>query len=152
MQDPRPSKESLHMLTAFLWSRRATCKQKNRNIGCVITDNTMDRVLAIAYNGPPAAMLNDACRNIKGDCGCVHAEANAIARVDSTIPNKLMFVTMIPCENCANLIAQSNIDTVFYCEDYRNKAGYRRLIACGINVLKIDITSIKKVPKGKNDV
>ena len=94
MQNKRPTKEELHMRTALLWAQRATCKQENRKIGCVITNADMDRVLALSYNGTPTAMPNDSCRDIKGDCGCIHAEQNAIARVDSTIANKIMFVTM----------------------------------------------------------
>ncbi len=134
----RPSKINIHMLTAFLWSQRTTCKRTNRNIGCVITDSEMYRILSVAYNGPPTAMSNDSCRNIKGDCGCVHAEANAIARVDSTILHKIMFVTMIPCEDCANLIAQSNINIIYYCDEYRNSKGLDRLISCHVNVIHIE--------------
>ena len=133
IKKPRPTKEELHMQTAFLWAKRATCKQPNRKIGCVITNNNMDRILALSYNGPPTAMLNDSCRNIKGNCGCVHAEANAIARVDDTT-DKIMFLTMEPCEHCANLIAQANIWKVYYNTDYRNHAGVERLRNCGIIV------------------
>ena len=137
MSTERPSKELLHMRTASLWAQRSTCKQSHRKIGCVITNENMDSILAVAYNGPPVAMPNDACRNIRGDCGCLHAEQNAIARVDNTVQNKIMFVTMIPCESCANLIAQSDIDIVYYCESYRNQKGFDRLIACHIQVINM---------------
>jgi len=134
----RPSRENIYMKIAFLWANRSLCKQENRKIGCVITTNDMRLVLSTGYNGPPKQLDNLACRGTKGFCGCLHAEQNAIAMVDGTIPNKILFVTMEPCENCANLIAQSNISKVFYCEDYRNHIGIERLKECNITVIKMD--------------
>ncbi len=137
MDNDRPTKEKLHMQTAFLWAQRATCKQSNRKIGCVITTENLNRILSIGYNGSPTAMSNDSCRNIKGDCGCLHAEQNAIAMVDGTILHKVLFVTMNPCESCANLIVQSNIDVVYYSNPYRNIQGIDRLRDCNVKVLRI---------------
>jgi len=126
------------MATAYLWSQRALCKRPNRQVGCVITTEDMRRVLSHGYNGSPKQLPNDSCRNIPGDCSCVHAEGNAIAMVDGTIPNKIMFITMEPCESCANLIAQANITKIFYCEDYRNQKGLIRLRDCNITVVKME--------------
>ena len=137
MANKRPSRETIHMKTAYLWAARSTCKQPNRSIGCVITTEDMKRILAIGYNGPPAAMPNDSCRNISADCGCLHAEMNAIAAVDSTIPNKIMFVTMEPCEMCASLISQANIIKVYFCEEYRGERGTVRLTQCHIYTEKL---------------
>lgn len=149
---PRPTKTELHMRTAFLWARRATCKQPNRKIGCVITNNDMNCILAISYNGPPKAMSNDACRNISGDCGCVHAEENAIARVDNTTEDKILFITMEPCERCANLIAQAKIWKVYYNADYRHHKGIERLRDCGIIVEQLLLPDIQvDMKRLKND-
>lgn len=137
MLDKRPSRKTIHMKTAFLWAARSICKQPNRSIGCVITTEDMKRILAIGYNGPPAAMSNNSCRNISADCGCLHAEMNAIAAVDSTILNKVMFVTMEPCEMCASLISQANIIKVYFCEEYRGEKGTIRLTQCHIYTEKL---------------
>lgn len=131
----RPTKEQIHMLTAYLWAKRSLCKLYNRKIGCVITSEDMRLILGVGYNGNPAAMPNDSCRNITGNCGCLHAEQNAIAMADGSIPNKLLFVTMTPCESCANLIAQANIKKVHYCEEYRNNQGLTRLHECNIDTI-----------------
>lgn len=66
----KPMRQELHMKTAMLWSERSTCKRPNRSIGAVITNSTMDKILAIGYNGPPRGLLNDSCRNVVGNCGC----------------------------------------------------------------------------------
>jgi len=135
------------MKTAFLWAARSTCKLPNRKVGCVITTEDMDRILAIGYNGSPLAMPNDSCRDMTGKCGCLHAEQNAIAMVDGTIPNKVAFITMEPCESCANLIAQSNIDKVYYYAEYRNHDGLYRLNACHIDNVKIPYSMMIESPE-----
>ncbi|KKL49244.1 hypothetical protein LCGC14_2317430 [marine sediment metagenome] len=137
MHSERPTREQIHMNTAFLWSQRATCKLPDRKIGCIITTEDMNRILSIGYNGSPTVMPNDTCRNITGGCGCLHAEQNAVAMVDGTIPHKVMFITMEPCESCANLIAQSNIDKLYYCDEYRNHEGLMRLDSCHIEITRI---------------
>lgn len=133
----RPSRETIHMATAFLWSMRALCKQADRSIGCVITTEDMQQVLAISYNGPVRQLGNDACKNIQGGCGCLHAEINAIIKVDGRLPNKVMFVTMNPCIDCARAIAQANIWKIYYCEVYRNREGLELLIKCGVQIQRL---------------
>jgi len=128
----RPNREIIHMLTAYLWSTRSTCKRNNCFIGCVVTTQNMRRILSVGYNGPPQQLQNDACQNTVGSCGCIHAEANAITQVDGTIPNKIMFVTRQPCIICAGLIAQSNINCVYFSEFYRKNEGILLLKKCKI--------------------
>ncbi len=143
MQIERPSRLMIHMATALLWAQRATCKQPNRKVGAVITTADMTRVLSIGYNGPAKGLPNDACRNTSGSCGCLHAETNAIAQVDSTIPNKHLFVTLQPCEMCASLIAQANISTVWYLRPYRNTNGLKILRACQIQVHRMQLVDFE---------
>jgi dCMP deaminase len=138
----RPNRIQLHLLTALMWAQRSTCKQPNRKISAVITNEDMSEILAIGYNGSPKQMPNDSCRNIPKFCGCLHAEMNCIAKVNSKILNKIMFVTMQPCEMCASLIAQSNIKAVYYIEPYRNDDGIKVLQKCGIEVYRVNIQEL----------
>jgi len=140
----RPSRERIHMSTAYLWGLRSTCKRPNRKIGAVITTGDMTQILAIGYNGPAKGLPNDYCRGSKeiGTCGCLHAEMNAIAKVDSTITDKVLFVTMSPCEMCASLIAQANIKKVWYLHDYRNSDGQKILYECGIMFALISVKDL----------
>ncbi|KKL65037.1 hypothetical protein LCGC14_2158980 [marine sediment metagenome] len=136
----RPTKEEIHMRTAFLWAERSLCKLPNRKIGCVITSEDMRQILGVGYNGNPAAMPNDSCRGITANCGCLHAEQNAVAMADGSIPSKRIFITMTPCESCANIIAQSNIDKVYYSDEYRNQDGLMRLNACHIQTTRLKVS------------
>jgi len=132
----RLTREQIHMTTALLWGQRSTCKRLK--VGCVITTSDMKRILSIGYNGSPTPMSNDSCKNTEGNCQCLHAEQNAIAMVDGTIPDKVAFITTYPCLSCANLLVQANITKVFYCKDYRNHIGIERLKECNITVIKMD--------------
>lgn len=132
MSIERPSRESIHMTTASLWAERSLCKKENRKVGCVITTQDLKQILAIGYNGPPWQLGNNACTRTQGDCNCLHAEINALIKVDGSLPGKIMFVTMSPCKNCALAIAQANIHKVYFKELYRNREGLEILTKCCI--------------------
>ena len=136
-KDDRPSRATLHMQTAQLWSQRALCKRPNRTVGCIITTADMQTILSFGYNGPPRQMGNDACTGEKGNCGCLHAEMNALLKCNYTVPTKLLFVTMAPCVNCAAAIAQAEIAQVYYAEPYRNIEGLELLSKCCIPIQQI---------------
>jgi dCMP deaminase len=140
MQKYRPEREKLHMRTAELWSMRSTCKRPDREVGCVITTEDLQSILAFGYNGPPKPMGNDTCNNEIG-CSCVHAEINALLKCDGRVPGKVMFVTLAPCLACANAIVQGNVTKVYYSRDYRNYDGLMRLEECGIEVIRMVMPS-----------
>jgi dCMP deaminase len=67
----------------------------------------------------------------------LHAESNAIAKVSrSTESSKgaTLFCTHAPCIDCAKLIYQAGIETVYYKETYRSEDGLNFLRKSGINV------------------
>lgn len=117
----RPSRESIHMQTAHLWSLRS--QDPRLKVGAVITSHDMRRVLSVGYNGPAKGLPPEFIRNEPGNSGCLHAEDNAIAYVDSTVENKVMFITHSPCEMCAQRIINANISTVYYSISYRDTVG-----------------------------
>jgi deoxycytidylate deaminase len=78
----------------------------------------------------------------------LHAEDNAIAMVDSTIVDKTIFCTVMPCEMCAQRIIQANITTVYYLHDYRNTVGVQLIrLAYGDPILpvrRIDLNLLRR--------
>jgi dCMP deaminase len=67
----------------------------------------------------------------------LHAETNAIAKVSqSTESSKdaTLFCTHAPCIECAKLIYQSGINTVYYRNQYRSDEGIKFLNLSGVNV------------------
>jgi len=74
----------------------------------------------------------------------LHAESNAIAKLARSNESGLnsdLFVTHSPCLDCAKLIYQSGIKTVFYKESYRDDSGINFLIKSGVYVEKLDTNS-----------
>ena len=70
----------------------------------------------------------------------LHAETNAIAKVSrssNSTDNADLFVTHAPCLECAKLIYQSGIKSVFYRDTYRNDEGTKFLQKCNVEVKQI---------------
>lgn len=139
------------MRTALMWAERSMCSLPDRKIGAVITTPDLRRILSFGYNGPGKGLPNNFCETYRkhedvgfgsSRCPCLHAEDNAIAGVDSTIPNKTLFVTMAPCVICAQRIANANIDRVFYLKSYRDEQGLMILVSCGIEFHQMNVDSV----------
>lgn len=67
----------------------------------------------------------------------LHAETNAIAKVSQSTESSqgsTLFCTHAPCIDCAKLIYQSGINTVYYRAQYRSDAGLNFLKLSGVNV------------------
>ena len=70
----------------------------------------------------------------------LHAETNAIAKLAKSNESGLgasMFVTHAPCLDCAKLVYQSGINTVYYRNSYRNEDGVHFLQKAGVKIGKI---------------
>jgi dCMP deaminase len=70
----------------------------------------------------------------------LHAESNAIAKLARSSQggrDASIFITHAPCLNCAKLIYQSGISSVYYRNSYRDVAGVEFLEKSGISVTQI---------------
>jgi dCMP deaminase len=71
----------------------------------------------------------------------LHAESNAIAKLAKSSESgrdASIFITHAPCINCAKLIYQSGISSVYYRNSYRDLAGVEFLTKSGIEVTKTE--------------
>jgi dCMP deaminase len=117
-------------------------------VGCVIVkENT---IIGIGYNGMPSGWDN-VCETVKfkdftgtvvtkSKPEVLHAETNAIAKVSrssNSTDNADLFVTHAPCLECAKLIYQSGIKSVFYRDTYRSDEGIIFLQKCNVEVKQI---------------
>ena len=117
-------------------------------VGCVIVkDNT---IIGIGYNGMPSGWDN-VCETVKfkdftgtvlmkSKPEVLHAETNAIAKVsrsNNSTDSADLFVTHAPCLECAKLIYQSGIKSVFYRDTYRSEEGIKFLQKCNVEVKQI---------------
>jgi dCMP deaminase len=119
---------------------------KRLQVGSLIVKN--NNILAFGWNGTPAGWDN-CCEEWNGedDWGntilktkpeVIHAESNAIsklARGTESGEGATMFVTHQPCIDCAKLIYQSGIATVYYKNEYRSTQGIDFLNKSDVEVI-----------------
>jgi len=70
----------------------------------------------------------------------LHAESNAITKLAKSHESgdkSTMFCTHSPCIECAKLIFQTGINTLYYRSDYRSTEGIDFLKASGVTVEKL---------------
>ena len=121
---------------------------KRLKVGAIIVKN--DRIISIGYNGMPSGWDN-CCEEWDGEDEwgntitkskreVLHAETNAIAKLASSHESgegATLFVTHAPCIDCAKLIYQSWITTVYYAEEYRSTQGLLFLSKSDIEVIHL---------------
>jgi len=132
------------------------------HVGAIVVKD--DRIISIGYNGTPSGWDNNCEDKIYCDDGdwseqqlpkdaniwkkyklvtkpeVLHAETNAIAKLAKSTESgngATLFVTHAPCLDCAKLVYQSGISSVFYRNSYRNEDGIRFLEKAGVGVEKI---------------
>ena len=84
-------------------------------VGAIIVKDK--RIISIGYNGMPSGWDNDCEHDGKTKPEVLHAETNAIAKVaqsNESSRGSEIFCTHLPCIECAKLIHQSGIVTVYY--------------------------------------
>lgn len=118
------------------------------HVGAIVVKD--DRIISIGYNGMPAGWDND-CEDqtydedgfhitLKTKPEVLHAETNAIAKLAKSTESgdgAVLFVTHSPCLDCAKLIFQSGIRSVFYRNSYRSTDGTTFLEKSGITVKQV---------------
>lgn len=70
----------------------------------------------------------------------LHAETNAIAKLAKSTESgdgATLFVTHAPCLDCAKLVYQAGINSVYYRNSYRNQEGLAFLEKAGVEVNKV---------------
>jgi dCMP deaminase len=134
----RPSWDKIWMSMAETISKRS--HHPTFKVGAIIVTSDNTQVLSLGYNGNAKGMSNVPQSNEPGCSGLLHAEINALLKLDFNNPkDKVMYLTLSPCENCAIAVIYSGIKEVVYKEEYRNKTGIDLLKGYGIKVRKINI-------------
>lgn len=145
---------SAYMEVAKIFANLSTAKRLQ--VGAIVVKD--DRIISIGYNGMPSGWDN-CCEEpavdvvgiakdgknivepyLKTKPEVLHAESNAIAKLAKSPESgegASIFITHSPCIDCAKLIYQSGITTVYYEESYRSTQGVEFLERSGILVKQI---------------
>ena len=150
-----PSKfANAHMKAAEVYSQLSSAIRLQ--VGCVVVkDNT---IIAIGYNGMPSGWdnsceyiadvhpsdsrydYNNFSKELKTKPEVLHAETNALAKIarsTNSSDGASMFITHAPCLDCAKLVYQSGIKSVYYRNSYKNTDGIDFLNKCNVEVTMI---------------
>jgi len=104
-------------------------------VGCVIVTEDNTQVLSIGYNGNYKGGANEVDSMIPGCSGLIHAEINALLKMDYNNPKgKIMYITLSPCVMCAKAIINAGISKVYYLDEYRDRSGVDLLLSAGVDV------------------
>ena len=138
-----------YIKTAEIFAECSTARRLH--VGAIVVKD--DRIISIGYNGMPSGWdnnceyeqiyeykLNDEVYQLKTRPEVLHAETNAIAKLAKSTEsglNATLFVTHAPCLDCAKLVYQSGINSVYYRNNYRSDDGIDFLQKCGLTVEKI---------------
>ena len=144
-----PSKfADAHMKAAEVYSQLSSAVRLH--VGCVVVkDNT---IIGIGYNGMPSGWDNNCedeiiieedekfIKGLKTKPEVLHAETNALAKIarsTNSSDGASMFITHAPCLDCAKLVYQSGIKSVYYRNSYKNTDGIDFLNKCNVEVTMI---------------
>ena len=143
-----------YMKTAEVFAECSTATRLH--VGAIIVKD--ERIISIGYNGTPSGWDNNCeevvnvnpsdsrydynhfTKELKTKPEVLHAETNAIAKLakfDGSGSGSVLFVTHAPCLDCAKLVFQSGISTVYYRNSYRDHVGVEFLNKAGVKVEQI---------------
>jgi dCMP deaminase len=144
------------MKAAEVYSQLSSARRLQ--VGCVVVkDNT---IIGIGYNGMPSGWDNDCEKKSYTNIDpkwqyldedgstyslvtrpeVLHAESNALAKIarsTNSSEGASVFVTHAPCLDCAKMMYQAGINSVYYRSSYRDTSGVDFLKECNIEVKQI---------------
>jgi len=128
-----------HMKVAHIYGELSTCERLK--VGCIIVKN--DRIISIGYNGTPAGDSN-CCedKNNQTKSTVIHAEMNALMKLsqsNESSKDATMFITHAPCIDCAKLVYQAGIRTIYYSTVYRSDRGINFLHEHDVDINTVNI-------------
>jgi dCMP deaminase len=136
-----------YMSTAKIFAELSHARRLH--VGAIVVKD--DRIISIGYNGMPAGWDNNCEDEVRWPNGEVrfletkpevlHAESNALAKLARSSESGLgasLFVTHSPCLDCAKLIYQSGISSVYYNKNYRDDSGINFLKKSNVKVTQIE--------------
>ena len=127
--------DEMYMGIAKSVAQQSYCKRAQ--VGCIAVKN--DNIVSFGYNGTLSGHPNNCEETTVGMDGItqvttrpdvLHAEQNLIckaARDGVSLKDATLYITLMPCSTCANLIVQSGFKRVVVLDKYRSDLGFRTL-------------------------
>ncbi len=130
------SSKKLKVFSRFVADLATLSKCEERGVAAIALNKKGTQIYSIGINGGPAGGVQCLCKT-DTKYGCVHAEAQCIAKNTSTDENKIMICSLSPCVTCATLIINSGFTEVYYIERWKDVAGLELLLKAGVKTYQI---------------
>ena len=124
----------LNIYTRFVMDLKEISKCTEGHVAAIAVSKDMQQVYSIGVNGGPRGGPDCLCGYDNSKYSCIHAEANCIAKCNTTDKEKVMICSYSPCVTCASLIINSGFSKVYYINEYKDTTGLDLLTAAGIQV------------------
>lgn len=110
-----------------------------------------ERIISFGYNGTFSGQDN-CCEDETGKTkdNVIHAEENLLMKLTRTHETSIgssIFITHQPCINCARLIANSGVHSVYYLHPYRCDKGVELLQSMGIYTEQLSSEDVEEMNK-----
>lgn len=139
-----PSQQKLdyaYMDIATRWGKMSHAVRKQ--VGCIVVKD--GQIISDGYNGTPNGFDNT-CEfstrfGLETKPEVLHAESNALTKLAKSVQSSAgstIYITLMPCYDCAKLMIQSGVERVVYMEDYRDRSGVELLEQAGILCVKLN--------------
>lgn len=130
----KPTFTDIYLNLADQLSQRSECDRLQ--VGCVITSEDGRYVYGVGYNGGAAGIAHK-CTSEPGNCGCLHAEINAVINCkEPRSTPKIVYCTHNPCAMCSKAIVNmGGVIRVIFERQYRDVSGIDILVQSGIQIM-----------------
>ena len=129
----RPEWDEIWMGFAHTLAKRSTCRRAA--VGCVIVSFDNSIVMSLGYNGGAKGLNNDCLSDEPGKCGHLHAEINALIKLNyRDAAPKRVYTTTSPCYGCSVALVNAGVKEVVFDTLYRDSTGLGLLVQAGIAI------------------
>lgn len=137
METKRITFPEIYMNLALSLAKRSTCKRLQ--VGAVIVSSDFSHVYGLGYNGNAQGLPNTCDSDEPGNCGCLHAEDNALLKTSQGIEiPKFIFITHCPCIYCAKrIVNKGGFKRLYYKDAYRSTQGLDLLASKGLEIIQL---------------
>ena len=129
----------LSIFSKFVQSLTELSKCKDRQVACIICSDDLQQIYSIGINGSAKGYKENCLCKTASKYTCVHAEANALVKLQTSVPNKLMICSLMPCCQCASMIANTpgGFNAVLWLEDWKELDALEIFKSTGIKAGKV---------------
>lgn len=132
-------KNRLMRFRSFVLDLKGLSKCKKKHVACIVCDKDLQQIYSIGINGTARGYKKDCLCVTNSKYSCVHAEANALIKLQTTVPNKVLICSLMPCSQCASMIVNEpgGFDAVLWIDDWKEHGAVGIFEDAGIHAGKL---------------